>query len=60
MVGSKAENGEWAPASWKTKAAAQQPVYRSESEVAEVVSQISKLPPLVTSWEVGEIGRAHV
>ena len=55
MVGSKAENGEWSPASWKTKAAAQQPVYRSESEVSQVVSQISKLPPLVTSWEVGAL-----
>ena len=46
------ENGEWSPASWKRKPAAQQPVYRSDAEVAEVVSQISKLPPLVTSWEI--------
>jgi 3-deoxy-7-phosphoheptulonate synthase len=30
-------------------------VYRSEAEVAEVVAQIAKLPPLVTSWEIGAL-----
>jgi len=49
------ESREWSPASWKAKPAAQQPVYQSEAEVAEVVKQISKLPPLVTSWEVGAL-----
>ncbi len=43
---------EWSPASWRAKPAAQLPVYRSEAEVEEVVRQIAKLPPLVTSWEV--------
>ena len=55
MVGTRAENAEWSPTSWKARPAAQQPVYRSEAEVAEVVSQISKLPPLVTSWEIGAL-----
>ena len=43
---------DWSPSSWKTKPAAQQPVYEHESDVARVVQEISKLPPLVTSWEV--------
>ena len=43
---------EWSPTSWKTKPAAQQPVYPCQEEVDRVVDQIAKLPPLVTSWEV--------
>jgi 3-deoxy-7-phosphoheptulonate synthase len=43
---------DWSPSSWQTKPAAQQPCYERESDVARVVEEISKLPPLVTSWEV--------
>lgn len=43
---------DWSPNSWKTKPAAQQPIYRSEAEVERVVREISQLPPLVTSWEI--------
>ena len=43
---------DWSPTSWKSKPAEQQPVYPREAEVASVVDAISKLPPLVTSWEV--------
>jgi 3-deoxy-7-phosphoheptulonate synthase len=43
---------DWSPDSWKSKPAGQQPVYRSEAEVARIVEEISTLPPLVTSWEV--------
>jgi Class-II DAHP synthetase family len=43
----------WSPSSWKAKPAVQQPVYENEAEVARVVDEVSKLPPLVTSWEVG-------
>jgi 3-deoxy-7-phosphoheptulonate synthase len=43
---------EWTPSSWKSRPAAQQPSYENECEVARVVEEISKLPPLVTSWEV--------
>jgi 3-deoxy-7-phosphoheptulonate synthase len=46
---------EWSPASWKNKPAAQQPVYPCEAEVDRVVEEISKLPPLVTSWEVSAL-----
>jgi 3-deoxy-7-phosphoheptulonate synthase len=46
---------DWSPISWKTRPAAQQPLYRDEGEVARVTEEISKLPPLVTSWEVGAL-----
>jgi 3-deoxy-7-phosphoheptulonate synthase len=43
---------EWSPTSWKSKPAVQQPLYPREDEAARVVEEISKLPPLVTSWEI--------
>jgi 3-deoxy-7-phosphoheptulonate synthase len=43
---------QWSPGSWRLKPAAQQPVYASEEDVAQTVSQLASLPPLVTSWEV--------
>src|ERR1039458_10005899 len=43
---------EWSPTSWKSKPAEQQPLYPRADEVARVVDEISKLPPLVTSWEI--------
>ncbi len=49
------ETAEWSPASWRSRPAAQQPVYPSDAEAAEVVAQISKLPPLVTSWEIAAL-----
>ncbi len=51
-TGPQAPAAEWFPASWKSRPAAQQPVYRCEAEVERVVEEIAKLPPLVTSWEV--------
>ena len=42
----------WAPDSWKSKPAAQQPVYQDPAAVAQVLSQLGRLPPLVTSWEI--------
>ncbi|HLY16495.1 MAG TPA: 3-deoxy-7-phosphoheptulonate synthase class II [Bryobacteraceae bacterium] len=43
---------EWSPTSWKSRPAGQQPLYPCEADVARVVGEISKLPPLVTSWEI--------
>ncbi len=54
-TGAQPRAEEWFPASWKSKPAAQQPVYPCETEVERVVEQIRKLPPLVTSWEVGAL-----
>jgi 3-deoxy-7-phosphoheptulonate synthase len=42
----------WHPASWQEKQAGQQPTYPDEQKLAEVVEQLSALPPLVTSWEI--------
>lgn len=42
----------WTPDSWRTKAARQQPQYDNAQELHSVLAQLSRLPPLVTSWEV--------
>ena len=48
-------NGEttpWRPESWQDKPAAQQPVYPDDASLQAVLKQLSRLPPLVSSWEV--------
>ena len=42
----------WTPDSWRGRPALQQAKYPSESELADVLHEISTLPPLVTSWEI--------
>lgn len=42
----------WTPDSWTTKTAAQQPAYLDREELNDVLRQLSRLPPLVTSWEI--------
>ncbi len=42
----------WTPASWKTRAAVQQPTYRDAAALDRAVAALQALPPLVTSWEV--------
>ncbi|AKJ08225.1 3-deoxy-D-arabinoheptulosonate-7-phosphate synthase [Archangium gephyra] len=42
----------WTPTSWKTKPITQDVRYEVPTEVDEVVAELGKLPPLVTSWEV--------
>jgi 3-deoxy-7-phosphoheptulonate synthase len=42
----------WAPGSWRTRPAAQQPVYPHADALAEVQRELGLLPPLVTSWEI--------
>lgn len=52
----------WSPVSWHAKPAEQQPNYEDQQAVGEVLEQLGKLPPLVTSWEVetlkGRLGNA--
>ena len=43
---------EWSPGSWQAKPAAQQPVYPDAKALANVLNDLSALPPLVTSWEI--------
>ncbi|MBX3420021.1 MAG: 3-deoxy-7-phosphoheptulonate synthase class II [Pirellulaceae bacterium] len=42
----------WTPDSWKSKAARQQPHYEDRTELRDVLAQLARLPPLVTSWEI--------
>lgn len=42
----------WHPASWQTREASQQPLYKDSARLEETIAQLGKLPPLVTSWEV--------
>jgi 3-deoxy-7-phosphoheptulonate synthase len=48
----KAANLDWHPASWQTKSAEQQANYPDSVMLESTVAELSKLPPLVTSWEV--------
>jgi 3-deoxy-7-phosphoheptulonate synthase len=43
---------EWTPDSWQRKPAAQQPAYPDAAALQAVLGQLSRLPPLVTSWEI--------
>src|SRR5271155_3212843 len=42
----------WHPASWHGRAATQQPVYADAAALQSAVAALSRLPPLVVSWEV--------
>src|SRR3954463_14517417 len=42
----------WSPSSWQQKPAAQQVGYGNQVRLDQVLTQMARLPPLVTSWEV--------
>jgi 3-deoxy-7-phosphoheptulonate synthase len=42
----------WTPASWQQREALQQPQYEDTAELNRALGELSRLPPLVTSWEV--------
>ena len=42
----------WFPESWQHKTAQQQAIYSDPAHLDAVVQTISRLPPLVTPWEV--------
>jgi 3-deoxy-7-phosphoheptulonate synthase len=42
----------WHPASWHSRPAAQQPLYADAAALGSAVAALSRLPPLVVSWEV--------
>lgn len=46
------EHQSWNPTSWQTRPAQQQPTYRDPAALAEAVARLSRLPPIVVSWEV--------
>jgi len=43
---------EWHPASWQTRTAQQQPTYSDPAGLERTVAALSRLPPIVVSWEV--------
>ena len=51
-IGKQASRDQWTPSSWKHRLVEQQPVYEDQQTLTEVVEQLGKLPPLVTSWEI--------
>ena len=50
-----AKTADWHPASWQTREAAQQPTYPDRDRLERAVSELSQLPPIVTSWEVEQL-----
>jgi 3-deoxy-7-phosphoheptulonate synthase len=50
-------NSSWSPTSWTTHPAEQQPTYRDAAAVERVVAELSRLPPIVVSWEIDELKR---
>jgi 3-deoxy-7-phosphoheptulonate synthase len=45
----------WSPSSWQTRKAQQQPQYADAGALADAVAQLSRLPPLVVSWEIDSL-----
>ena len=45
-------NQDWHPRSWTARPAVQQPTYPNRAALDDALVRLSKLPPLVTSWEV--------
>jgi len=43
---------EWSPSSWSQRPANQQPTYPDAHRLNCAISELSALPPLVTSWEI--------
>ncbi len=41
----------WTPSSWRARTALQQPAYPSAEELAAVLEELGRMPPLVTPWE---------
>jgi 3-deoxy-7-phosphoheptulonate synthase len=48
---------DWSPTSWSARPAEQQPTYRDPAQLARVVAEMGRLPPVVVSWEVDALKR---
>ncbi|MBV8732967.1 MAG: 3-deoxy-7-phosphoheptulonate synthase [Acidobacteriia bacterium] len=42
----------WEPQSWRQRPVLQQPEYHDPAELARVLTELRRLPPLVSTWEV--------
>ncbi|TCZ87589.1 class II 3-deoxy-7-phosphoheptulonate synthase [Lysobacter sp. N42] len=43
---------EWGPQSWRARPATQMPQYPDAAELESALTELRRLPPLVTSWEI--------
>ena len=43
---------DWSPTTWAAKKVLQQPTYENDAALENALNRLSKLPPLVTSWEI--------
>jgi 3-deoxy-7-phosphoheptulonate synthase len=43
---------DWSPDSWRRKKLSHQPAYPDPATLEAVLTQLARLPPLVTSWEI--------
>ncbi len=50
---------EWHPASWQVKNAQQQATYPDKDALDATVAELSRLPPIVTSWEIDAL-KEHI
>jgi 3-deoxy-7-phosphoheptulonate synthase len=48
---------DWTPDGWQRRKALQQPTYNDREKLDRVVAELSRLPPVVVSWEVDELKR---
>jgi 3-deoxy-7-phosphoheptulonate synthase len=46
------ESTPWQPTSWTTRTAQQQPQYPNAAALQDAIAQLSRLPPVVVSWEI--------
>jgi 3-deoxy-7-phosphoheptulonate synthase len=49
----------WHPATWQTLPAQQQPVYANPEALQGAIAALSRLPPLVVSWEIDQL-KEHI
>jgi 3-deoxy-7-phosphoheptulonate synthase len=47
----------WSPTSWTSRPAEQQPAYRDAVALERAVAELSRLPPIVVSWEIDALKR---
>jgi len=45
----------WSPGSWQAKPARQMPVYADAARLERTLGELSRLPPIVVSWEVEQL-----
>ena len=45
----------WTPASWQSRPVRQMPVYADAVRLERAVAELSRLPPIVVSWEVEQL-----